>query len=220
MVGKTNAGGGGKLTTVIAVAYPAGSICTFGGKKAPDTSGHALFNVKAGTYTVECHTSDNSQSKSTSVTVTESDAGQSVNVKLSYELVLFDNGTYAGETGGWSTTGTTLIVSTSSTSMDGNPKRVYTNNPVDLSDYSTLHFILASTSSSGDQTRKLGVSDTNKGSYNASVEIDNSSAIGEHTLDISAINESQYIQLYCDAYPSQNGVSASTSMEISKIWLI
>ena len=42
-------GGFVSLFTVIAVTYPSGSICTCGGKAAKDTSGHALFPVKAGT---------------------------------------------------------------------------------------------------------------------------------------------------------------------------
>ena len=95
MVGKTNVAGA-RLRAVIAVTYPEGSVCTCvsGAKtlKARDTSGYALFNVKAGTYTVECHTSDNSKSKSTSVTVTESDKGKAFAVMLRYALVLFDNG--------------------------------------------------------------------------------------------------------------------------------
>ena len=45
--------GSPSLYAVIAVTYPSGSICTCGGKAAKDTSGFALFNVKAGTYTVE-----------------------------------------------------------------------------------------------------------------------------------------------------------------------
>ena len=77
-------GGFASLFTVIEVTYPSGSICTCGGKAAKDTSGHALFPVKAGTYTVECHTSDNSKSKSTSVTIAESDKGKSKSVTLSY----------------------------------------------------------------------------------------------------------------------------------------
>ena len=217
-------GSSGKLFAVIAVTYPSGSICTCsdGTKtmKAKDTSGYALFNVKAGTYTVECHTSDNSKSKSTSVTVAESDAGKSISVTLSYEFVLFDNGSYAAETGGWSSIkNKKLTVSASTTSMDGAYDHVYTNNPIDLSDYSTLHFILNSTRSSRDQGREVGVSNKNTGSYTASVEIRNSSTIGEHTLDISGISGSKYIQLYCEAWSSQNGQSASTSMTTSRIWL-
>lgn len=96
--------GGDKLTTIIAVTYPTGSICTCGGKVARDTSGYALFPVKAGTYTVECHTVDNSKSKSTSVTVAESDKGKSISVELSYELFLFDGGDNTGVTGGWTYT--------------------------------------------------------------------------------------------------------------------
>lgn len=69
---------------LIAVTYPSGSICTCGGRTADDTSGYALFNVEPGTYTVECHTSDNSKSKSTSVTIAESDKGKSKSVTLSY----------------------------------------------------------------------------------------------------------------------------------------
>ena len=45
--------GSAPLYAIIAVTYPSGSICTCGGKKANDTSGYALFNVKAGTYTVK-----------------------------------------------------------------------------------------------------------------------------------------------------------------------
>ena len=89
--------GGAPLYAVIAVTYPSGSICTCGGKAAKDTSGYALFPVKAGTYTVECHTVDNSKSKSTSVTVTESDRGKSLSVMLLYELVLYENGVLHNE---------------------------------------------------------------------------------------------------------------------------
>ena len=89
--------GGAPLFTIIAVTYPSGSICTCGGKAAKDTSGYALFNVKPGTYTVECHTVDNSKSKSTSVTVAESDRGKSLSVMLLYELVLYENGALYNE---------------------------------------------------------------------------------------------------------------------------
>ena len=98
-------GGSGKLFAVIAVTYPSGSICTCDGKAAQDTNGYALFNVKAGAHTVECHTSDNSQSKSASVTVADSDAGKVIDVALSYALVLFDKDSGIDRTdiaGGWS----------------------------------------------------------------------------------------------------------------------
>lgn len=94
--------GGSPLYSVIAVTYPPGSICTCGGKKAKDTSGFALFNVRAGTYTVECHTSDNSQSKSTSVTIAASDKGKSKSVTLNYYALYYDTGEQFNDvTGGW-----------------------------------------------------------------------------------------------------------------------
>lgn len=87
-------GGFASLFTVIEVTYPSGSICTCGGKAAKDTSGHALFPVKAGTYTVECHTSDNSKSRSTSITVAESDKGKCKSVTLKYSLDIIVNGKF------------------------------------------------------------------------------------------------------------------------------
>ena len=98
----TGTGGFISIYSLIAVTYPSGSICTCGGKTADDTSGYALFNVKPGTYTVECHTSDNSKSKSTSVTVTDSNAGKVINVALSFTLYLrrgIDD--CDADTGGW-----------------------------------------------------------------------------------------------------------------------
>ena len=87
MVGKTNVAGA-RLRAVIAVIYPAGSICTCsdGTKtmKAKDTSGKALFNVKAGTYTVSCTDGSRTTSKTVSITT----EGQVESVTLSYELVL------------------------------------------------------------------------------------------------------------------------------------
>lgn len=96
--------GGEKIRSIIYVTYPAGSICTcsYGGKTltAKDTSGYALFNVKPGTYTVECHTSDNSQSASKSVSVTAE--GRSVGVDLSYYIYFYKAGDECESiTGGW-----------------------------------------------------------------------------------------------------------------------
>ena len=76
--------GGEKIRSIIAVTYPSGSICTCGGKKAKDTSGKALFNVKAGTYTVSCTDGSRTTSKTVSITT----EGQGECVTLSYELVL------------------------------------------------------------------------------------------------------------------------------------
>ena len=101
--------GGVRLFSVIGVTYPAGSVCTCtkGTKtyKAKNTSGLALFAVpEVGDWTVSC--TDGTQTASTTVTVTAE--GEAVNVKLAYELRLFDNGDECvSVTGGWTNTGYT-----------------------------------------------------------------------------------------------------------------
>lgn len=141
-------GGSGKLFAVIAVTYPAGSVCTCGGKKAKDTSGFALFNVKAGTYTVECHTSDNSKSKSTSVTVADSDAGKAIAVRLSYELVIL-NGSTGNGSSNWEAAavgnGSVSFSSSAGIVVDPNgyiPKLI-SKKTWDLTDYTTLTFYIS-----------------------------------------------------------------------------
>lgn len=97
------------LFAAISVTYPAGSVCTCtkGTKsyKAKNTSGLALFAVpEVGDWTVSC--TDGTQTASTTVTV--SAEGEAVNVKLAYDLRLFDNGDEcAGVTGGWTNAGYT-----------------------------------------------------------------------------------------------------------------
>ena len=155
-------GGGEKLFAVIAVTYPAGSICTCGGKAAKDTSGYALFNVKAGTYTVECHTSDNSQSKSTSVTVADGDAGKSIPVTLSYELVLFESGTgamveletYHDTYGTISITDDAITIGkTQNINCEATVRSVV----LDLSEYNTLEVIINVSSIISDYPHNIGV---------------------------------------------------------------
>ena len=102
-------GGGVKLFAVISVTYPAGSVCTCtkGTKnyKAKNTSGLALFAVpETGEWTVSC--TDGTQTASTTATV--SAEGKAVNVKLAYDLRLFDNGDECvSVTGGWTNAGYT-----------------------------------------------------------------------------------------------------------------
>lgn len=109
MVGKTNVAGI-RLRSVIAVSYPAGSVCTCsnGTKtlKAKDTGGQALFNVSIGTWTVSC--TDGSRTKSTQVSITAE--GQNVSVVLTYQFWLFRGSDDYGEqsVGGWDSTGYVL----------------------------------------------------------------------------------------------------------------
>lgn len=224
MVGKTNVcGGGGKLFAVIAVTYPSGSICTCDGKAAQDTSGYALFNVKAGTHTVESHTSDNSQSKSTSVTVADSDAGKVIDVALSYVLVLFDNGTYADETGGWSGISSSKLTASVSGVASGSDGygAFYTKNKVDLSGFSTMHFTVSSKSGDEDYDSYFGASDYqsassgNYSSFAAKTTFKNSAVGNTLTVDISSINAAHYIRGTVHAW----GSGAYSNFSVSKVWL-
>ena len=140
---------GPPLHAIIAVTYPAGSVCTCGGKKANDTSGYALFNVRAGTYTVECRTGDNSQSKSVAVTITESDKGKAIGVKLSYRVFAFSaNDQHTEITGGWEaaadsggyTTEIGETLSLPSCAATGKGAYIATKNMIDLTSYSKIRF--------------------------------------------------------------------------------
>ena len=209
-----------KLTSIyaaIAVTYPSGSICTCNSKAAKDTTGYAIFPVEPGTYTIECHTSDNSKNKSTSVTITENDKGKYKSVTLSYELVLFDNGSYAEETGGWSKSGSTLSISATTNSMNGETDTVYTRNKISVSGYSTLHFQITSTSQTQNGYRRVGLSsDTGSSSFSYYKDV---TGTGEVTIPISSATTSLYVRMALEAWPPQNGQSATTSIDVSKVWL-
>lgn len=210
--------GGGKLTTIIAVTYPSGSICTCGGKAAKDTSGYALFNVKAGTYTVECHTSDNSKSKSTSVTVAESDIGKAIAVTLTYELVLYDSGDqHSTVTGGWKNNSGTFTLNSDSMVLKGGyhtDASAFINNLVDLSDYNTLYFTLAYSDDSSGRDGAIGISKINTNaapSYVSSISgINGNVSKTTKSIDISSITGSYYV-----------GFSVNQNvMTVYKVWAV
>ena len=91
MVGKTNVAGA-RLHAMIAVTYPAGSICTCsnGTKtlKARDTSGKALFNVTVGEWTVKAEDTAAGKSKSANVSITEEGHCKSVTLKYSLDIIV------------------------------------------------------------------------------------------------------------------------------------
>lgn len=233
-------GGGSTLHAVIAVTYPSGSICTCNSKRAADKSGYALFPVKAGTYTVECHTSDNSKSKSTSVTVAESDKGKSKSVKLSYELVLFDYGDKTSITGGWTKSKlrfkevsgqaagaapTVTINSDGSITLGGlsagTSGSYITVNKIDLSGYSTVRFIGTVTCDDSDMTARSGfAASSNLTEFlqaNAAASMTFPSTTSktysgtESFLDISSVTGSKNLLF---------GVYNTTKITIKKLWLV
>lgn len=233
-------GGSPSLYTVIAVTYPSGSICTCGGKPAKDTSGFALFNVKPGKYKVECHTSDNKKSKSTSVTVAESDKGKCKSVTLSYELVLFDYGDKTSVTGGWNTSalrfkqvtgqasGAKPTVTTNSDGSitlgglsSGASGSYITVNKIDLSSYSTVRFVGTVTSDDSVMPARSGFAvSSNLTEFlqaNASASMNFPSTTSktysgtESFLDISSVTDSKYLLF---------GVYNTTKITIKKLWLV
>ena len=231
--------GSSSLYAVIAVTYPAGSICTCGGKAAKDTSGYALFPVKAGTYTVECHTSDGSQRKSTSVTVAESDKGKCKSVSLSYQLVLFDYGDKKTVTGGWNTSalrfkqvsgqagGAKPTVTTNSDGsitlggLSGGTSGSYIPvNKINLAGYSTVKFIGSVTSDDSAMPARSGFAASKNlteflqanaaASMNFPASTSKTYSGSESFLDISSLTDSYYLLF---------GVYNTTKITIKKLWL-
>ena len=220
-------GGGGKLFAVIAVTYPEGSICTCsdGTKtmKAKDTSGKALFNVTVGEWTVTA--TDGSSTTSQAVSITTE--GQSESVTLTYELVLFNNGDYAAETGGFSRVSNNKLYSYSRRQTDVLEEygKWSTNNAINLAGYNTLHFMVASGAYGvGDEDQvdaacvKVGLSTAKEStSFAASKNVSNG-AFTEYTLSLSGNQGSYYIVGYTDG-GDWTSVVKTTTCYISKLWL-
>ena len=121
-IGRTNAGGGGRLTkSVIVVTAPTGSTvtCTKGNvvKKAEEKSGTWIFGgLDVGTWTVSSVKDSMSASQTVEITTEE----QVVTVKLSYSLYLFDYDPCTDVTGGWKNKMATPASSlTATTNADG-----------------------------------------------------------------------------------------------------
>lgn len=213
----------------INITYPANSTCvvqTSGGiTVASDSNTDSSAKTwtatvgATGTYTVTAtSTSDSSKTKSTTVDITTD--GQSKSVTLSYELVLFDNGTYASETGGWKgISGNNLVASVSGVaSGQSGYDAFYTKNKVDLTGYSTLHFTIAGKSGDEDYDYPIGAS-ANTGTgltdFAASKRIHNSAVGTTVTVDISSLNTSYYIR----GVAFSNGAGSYGSLKVSKVWL-
>ena len=211
-------GGFASLFTVIEVTYPSGSICTCGGKAAKDTSGHALFPVKAGTYTVECHTSDNSKSKSTSITVAESDKGKCKSVTLSYELYIFKAGTGSNTTWttgagtygtSWNTSGTDCLIQAIG-GFNGyvTLAYLYADSAFDVTNYTTL---VVTGYGNSDQT--FGVSYSKGGSLAASSTFTSSSSETTYNVDITRISGNAYFVI-----SSKGSYITNTQFTITNIY--
>lgn len=220
MLGKTNVGGSKKAFAIIGVTYPAGSVCTCtDGMKTltlKDTSGLGIFLIPyAATWTVSCTDGD----KTKSVTVSVAAEGQSESVTLTYEFMLFNNGSYASETGGWTDIhNNTLYKSVYGPSeYEDTIGWLSTINSVDLSDYLTLYFVVSSYNSANGLT--IGVSPTKEGAYDFSASYEfnnwqNSSTETIYSINISSVS-SGYIKARLVGY---NGNTAS--IRIKKVYAV
>lgn len=227
MVGRTNVGGGSRLHAVIAVTYPAGSICTCsdGTKtlKAKDTSGKALFNVPVGTWTVNC--TDGSETASEAVSITEN--GQIKTIILSYTLVLYNAGyDNVSVTGGWeSKRGCALtgnadnLYAVATVAYSANAGVFATKNKIDLSQYSKLHYRAKNASSlNGYFAIGIWASIPNVGTdplraSAAYIEID-ANALSDSNIDISGLTGKYYVGGYVAKGESVTGHGYLYTMEL------
>lgn len=202
------------FSATINITYPANSNCVVknsGGQTvASDTNTGtstktwtATVNA-TGTYTVTATATDGSgKTKSTTVSITAD--GQSESVTLNYELVLFDNGSYSAETGGFTGISNNKLY-TQNTGISGEftYSPWYSNNAVDITGYSTLKFTVEKGGVTGDVnnfnllavgiTKTKGATDTKDFAAKVSVEDNKATANKKYTLDISKFSGTYYIE--------------------------
>ena len=231
MVGKTNVAGA-RLHAMIAVTYPAGSVCTCvsGTKtlKARDTSGKALFNVTVGEWTVSCTDGTDTASKAVSIT----SEGQAVSVELSYRLYLYKNGDKCTDVGGnWSFSkeySDGASISYGADKVTISLKSVHQQymgicfwyKKVDITNYRKL-CMLVSYNSAPDATQGICVCSSASNNpvdpenHDAIKKIEGSSATVPFELDISAISGSKYV-----GYGASMGGTDSGSVQIKEVYLV
>lgn len=138
------------------------------------------------------------------------------------ELILFENGEFAedigGVNGGLLTTGEWQSWCGSNYSSNTYYR---TNNPVDLSRYTTLHFTVAESSATDGSHRYFGVSPNDTASGDLSVlflAYSYMPAYGEQSIDISSVKESVYIYNCVNAWSGMGSGYTQACLRVSKIW--
>ena len=215
MTGRTNTGGGSAFA-VIDISYPEGAACTCSNgvrtMQAKDTSGHWMFQIpRAGEWTVTAE--NESSSKSETVDVEESRA---YSLDFKFELILFNNGSYAPETGGWSCIdGNKLKITANAPQYERVEASGENNSAIDLSSYSTLHvegISASATSERGNMSVQI-ISASGGGAVVTTGELRGTSNQTK-TLDISNLSGSYFIQLTISVWSDTDG-----TLEISKVWV-
>ena len=206
------------FSATISVTYPANSNCVVTNSSSQTVASDTNTGSSAktwtatvgatGTYTVTATATDGSgKTKSTTVSITAD--GQSKSITLSYELVLFDNGTYAAETGGWNGISGKYLTASVSHFPAGETGHGYftSKKSVDLSGYSTIYFTIYSFSGTSEQhngTLAAGGASLSLGE----------GARGTKSFDISAVS-SGVIQGTATAW----GNGANCTLMVSKVWI-
>ena len=210
------------FSATINITYPANSNCVVtnsGGQTvASDTNTGSSTKTwtatvgATGTYTVTATATDGSgKAKSTTVSITAD--GQSKHVTLTYELVLFDNGTVSGYTWyGLNNNGTTLSLSVSNSSGYGDSASGGGVETIDMRDYATLKFHVVSSNTTGPYSGGVTL-----GTNGATVNFKNESNVVK-AVNISSVD---YGQIYfgVSANSAAVGGTQSCTVVVDKIWL-
>lgn len=198
------------FSATIAVTWPAGSTCTCANGStvltAPDTSGSYTFTVtNTGTWTVSC--TNGTENASTTVSITAD--GQSANVKLAYDLRLFDNGDECTDTtGGWTNTGYTYdaLLTTPPEISDGRIQLygkaggntgIGTTQSIDLTGYSKLvidrDVISTLSSYNAGQIWLLPSKNVVTSQAKATLQFGHATGRAEQEIDVTNINTPVYV---------------------------
>lgn len=201
-------GGGVKLFAAIGVTYPAGSTltCTNGTKtlRAKTTSGQWVFAIsETGTWTVTA--TDGTKTKSQTVKITSE--GQSVNVALTYALILYDAGNqYTATTGGWGSSvesngliefraNNIYISGNGNNGGDYARVAIFTKNKVNLSGYSRLNITVNVTKVNYSHIpHQIGISDDQNRQSFVAKTTDNTTGTKTLSLDISSYSGAYYVK--------------------------
>ena len=221
---------GTSFSATISITYPAGSTCTVTNYKktwtAPNTSGSWTFKAnEVGIYTVKAVSGSKSNEEEVLITA----EGQVQNVKLSYELVLFNNGVVSGYA--WNSSNVSSGVGYAEVSnglihvggytWDNNISlqsgwgEIGISSAINLSDYSALKVHLKKIdSAAGTATIQVGTTALGDNTATKKVTL---TAGTTTSLDISSITGSKYISLYAQSDTSTYGNMIKAYFD--KVWL-
>lgn len=208
------------FAATIHVTYPAGSVCTATDGAitltAPDTGGTWDCTVpNAGTWTVTA--TDGSDTDAADVTITEDGQAESANLAFWHGELYTRGNTWDDVTGGWSALLDRSTVSFNSDSIQFHSgcvhATVYTNRPIDLTNFSKLTADCAITAT--DYKFELGVKlekPTNAQQSGGYVAVTATGVTAGKTLtvDVSDLSGSYYILLY-----SMTSVGYVTNVKLS-----